>query len=76
VRWYPSSWYSAVAVWREVLVPVAVFLRLPGVYHESWSYLLTDHVGFCAALVATLGLSTLTARVVNGLRPPIGRCQW
>jgi CubicO group peptidase (beta-lactamase class C family) len=69
VRWYPRSWYSALAVWREVLVPVAVFLRLPGVYKESWSYLLTGDVGFCAALIAALGLSTLTARVVNGLRP-------
>jgi hypothetical protein len=70
VRWYPRSWYSAVAVWREVLVPAAVLLRLPGFYQESWNYLLTGDVGFCAALIATLGLTTLTARVVNGLRPP------
>ncbi|MDX6365060.1 MAG: hypothetical protein QOK30_136 [Nocardioidaceae bacterium] len=68
VRYYPRSWYSAVAVWREVLVPAAVLLRLPGFYHESWNYLLTGDVGFCAALIATLGLTTLAARVVNGLR--------
>ena len=54
VRRYPGLWYLAVAVWREVLVPAAVLLRLPGFHHESWNYLLTGDDGFCAALIATL----------------------
>ena len=69
VRGYPRPvWRIAIAVWREVLIPVGIVVELPAVYSEPWSYLLTGDVGLSAALIAGLGIATFLVRTANAIR--------
>jgi hypothetical protein len=69
-RGYPKSWYTVLALWREVVVPVVIVVRLPSATGEPWGYMLTGDLGFAAGLVVALGVTTLAARVWFFLRPP------
>jgi CubicO group peptidase (beta-lactamase class C family) len=58
-------WYRrSVTIWREIVVPVVILVRLPGLVGESWPALVRDDVGVAAALVSALGLATIAARAV------------
>jgi hypothetical protein len=63
-------WYRRlVTVWRELVVPVVILIRLPDVFGEPWRTLVRGDVGLVAALVTTIGLATMTARAFFAPRP-------
>jgi CubicO group peptidase (beta-lactamase class C family) len=64
-------WYRRlVTLWRELVVPFVIIVRLPDVFGEPWHTLIRGDVGLVAALVAVLGLTTMAARVVFASRRP------
>lgn len=71
-RWYPRSWPSIIALWREAIVPVVIVVKLPSVYGAPWRYMVTGDVGLSAAVITILGLATLAVRTFNGTRSALG----
>jgi hypothetical protein len=64
-------WYRRlVTLWRELVVPFVILVRLPDAFGEPWHTLVRGDVGLVAALVVVLGLTTSAARAVFALRRP------
>jgi hypothetical protein len=63
-RWYRRL----ITVWRELLVPFVILIRLPDIFGEAWPTLIHGDVGLVAGLVAMLGLTTFAARAAFAYR--------
>jgi CubicO group peptidase (beta-lactamase class C family) len=70
-RWYRRAFM----VWREILVPAVLLLRLPDVTQEPWSHLVKTDIGVAALAIAVLGLAPVALRLwfwYAGRRPSPG----
>jgi CubicO group peptidase (beta-lactamase class C family) len=65
---------KAFTLWRELVAPVLLIIELPRLLGFPWPVLIQSDLGLSLAVVATLGASTLVARLVflwAGRRPAV-----